>query len=421
MRRGIGGNPNENPGVRPVERIELPERTSRKRLILVAVLVAVAILAFTIFLSGLFGSEDGWTQIGTNDTSTDTVADRLIFYYELGVSGTSANAEYRALTELYTQACQEAYTLFHAEEGFDGVNNLHTLNTHIGEEITVSDELYRVLAAIDASGSRFLYAAPYFPAYRNLFLMTEDVFATEHDPRKNPELAAYYAELGAYVGSDEHVQLELLGNGRVRLSVSDAYRAFAAEQGIDRYIDLYPFEGAFTLDYVADRLKDAGYVYGYISSTDGYIRNLDPRDNGYSLNLYTRHEGKSYGAARLDYTGQMAMVSLRAFPVSEQDEVYYTYADGEVCHPYVDPCDGLGRTACSAMVGYGKDTGCAALLLAMLPLYITDTPDTAAVSAAAGNGMDFILSGGTSLLCTDPDAAVTVFEFSGITFRKVGI
>ena len=107
-------------------------------------------------------------------------------------------------------------------------------------------------------------------------------------PRENKETAAYFEEFLTYANDPDAVDLELLGDNRVRLHVSEEYLAFAAENGIDSFIDFYWMKNAFIVDYLAESLADAGFTNGSISSYDGFVRNLDERDVSYSFNIYDR-------------------------------------------------------------------------------------------------------------------------------------
>ncbi len=407
--RGRGRNPNQNPGVRPVEKIELSEKTPKRRIVIAVLLLAVGLgfLGYAIFSA--LTPENGWAQIEPVSPSSESVAGELVFLYELGVSGRSVNAEHKELSVLYTELCMDAYRLLSVDYAYEGVHNLHYLNSHIGEEVVVEPGLFRALARIEQSGSRLLFAAPFYREYRNLFSATEDASAAALDPARDAETAAYFAALSVYTADEAHVSLELTGENTVRLQVSDAYRAFAAEQGIESFIDLYWARNAFAVDYVCEELIERGFHYGSISSYDGFVRVMDRREVGYSYNLYGLWENTLFNVARLDYIGARSTVLLRSYPMSEQDLTYYTYADGTRRHPYVDAADGYAKNATDALVAYSDDRGCAEVLLAMLPVYITDALDTDALVALAAEGVYTAYAEGAVLRYTQPDARLTSF------------
>ena len=417
-----GRNPNANPGVRPIQRIELNEKPSRKRYILIIVLVAIALVSFGVGLFNYLYTPGGWTQISPTSNTAYTCSDEMILYYELGASGRSANAENRAISTRYAELCYEAYVIFSADQAFDGELNLHHVNANAGEVVSVHPALYKALQKAAEQGGRWIFAAPYYTAYRNLFTAPEDAFAAEQDPTRDGEIAAYFAEIAAFVSDESHIRLEFLEDNRLRLAVSDAYRAFAAENGIEQYIDLYWAKNAFVVDYIADALRSDGFVYGYLASYDGFTRNLDTRDTEFGVNVSTLHEGRGYTALQYVYRGQTAMVSLRAFPLSDADERYYAYRDGEIRHAYVDVTDGVSRASADALVAYATDgKSCTDVLFSVLPLWISDAEITGADLAAfaeTADGVELIVANGTRYTHTERDAALTILPYKGVTFTK---
>ncbi len=407
MRRS-GRNPNANPGVKPVQKIELSEKSPKKRLIIVISLIAFALLMFGIAIVSALSVPAGWSKIEPAYSSADTVAVDLVFSYNLGASGAKPKTEYRELSRLYASLCNSAYTLFDAEREFENVKNPYYISKHIGEEITVNPALYEAFLLLERFESRQLYAAPYYDQYRNLFSMTEDGLAVQYDPYKDAELAQYYSQIAVFVNDGDHINLELLGDNKVRLTVSPEYQSFANEHGIERFIDFYWMKNAFAVDFIADALEENGYVNGYISSRDGFTRNLDPGETVYSMTLPSRHEGETYAGARYDYKGKNSVVFLRSYSVDEGDTIYYTYQNGEVRNAYIDIADGLCRTSLDGLVGYSKDQGCAEVLLGMLPTFIADEPDTASLAELAANGVYTVRIDGTKLTYNQKDIMITV-------------
>lgn len=61
----------------------------------------------------------------------------------------------------------------------------------------------------------------------------------DFDPYQNEEIAAYFAEISAFAQDEHAVQIELLGENRIKLFVSEEYLAYASEEGISDFIDFY--------------------------------------------------------------------------------------------------------------------------------------------------------------------------------------
>lgn len=64
------------------------------------------------------------------------------------------------------------------------MNNLFYLNTHPNEEVQVPALLYRSLKALDDAGNRFLYYAPIYAYYEEMFTCIHDNDAERFDPTK---------------------------------------------------------------------------------------------------------------------------------------------------------------------------------------------------------------------------------------------
>ncbi len=404
------------PRLRPIEHIELKDGASNKKHLLIAGLLLAIGLGFIGYaISVALSSDPGWVQIDPVAESSESVAGDLVFFYELGASGHKPNAEHKALAPFYTEVCMDAFRIFTVDYPYEDVHNLYYLHEHIGEAVTVDPALYRAFEAIDKAGSRFLFAAPFYREYRNLFSDTEDGSAIRVDPFKNSEIAAYFAELSVFTSSQDHIRLTLHGDNTVTLTVSDEYRAFARENGIETFVDFYWARNAFALDYVADRLIEKGYVYGSISSYDGFVRALDTRDVPYTYNLFDLRTDTStgkdtvYNAARLHYSGETAIVFLRSYPMMDQDDMYYIYKTGERRHPYVDVTDGLCKNALDGLVSYASKGSCADVLLSMMPLFVADTWNADAVGNLSAQGIHSIYITDETVYHTDSDAEIDQF------------
>ena len=418
-----GKNPNENPGVKPPVQVELSEKHVGKRTVLIIVLIVLAVVGIAVAIASALSQDDGWTTITADASNEANCSADFIFQYEIGRGGTSATAEHKKVTRLYTEACRDAYRIFHADAAFEDVHNPYYINRHVGEEITVPDVLYRMFELFDRTGNRLLYAAPMYTDYRNLFTVESDAATKDFDPYTNAEVAAYLREVATYVCDPGAVRVELLGEGKIRLLVSDAYRAFAAENGITSYIDLYWMKNAFIADYLADTLAAAGYTAGNLTSFDGYARNLDDSGLGYSVDLFDHRGGKTYAAARLDYTGAKSMVFLRAYSISAYDETYYTFADGTVRHAYLDVTDGLCKNALENLFAYSESLGCAETLLHIAPAFIADTFDVTRLDAAERAGVHSVFFEGTTLIAYDRNVTFSrLFEDESgkytVTYRE---
>lgn len=414
MRRSKGRD--NTPSIKPVQKIELSEKGVKKRAIL-----AVALLAFGLVFLGYavfnwLSYDEGWTRIEPTVQSGESVASDMLLLYELGASDKSATAEYKALSGLYTDLCSKAYRIFHADYGFDDVHNPYYINRNVGQEIEVDPALYRAFEQINRAQNRFLFAAPFYTEYKNMFSDTEDYSAAELDPYKSEYVSDYFARLSMYTSSEEHVRLELLGDNRVKLWVSEEFQTFAQENAIDTYIDFFWAKNAFIVDYIAESLVKAGYPYGSISAYDGFMRTFDTReDASYTYNLLNRYDGILYDSGKLEYKGRNSLVFLRSFEANERDLIYYRYSDGTERHAYVDVRDGLCKNSLDSLVSYSKDKSCGEVLLCAMPIYIEDSFDRDRLLSLAQNGIYSLYSDGTVLCYNEENLSLNGLYDDGKT------
>lgn len=381
---------NKPRGLRPVQRIELSEENAKRRFIVVVVLILIGATAIAFGVGSLLSTEPGWQQIEANPSDVSCARD-FVFNYYFEDKEISATKEQKALNNLYSSLCVDAYRLFNRYNGFDGVNNVYYINEHVGEQIEVDPALYKAFETVLANENRYLYFGALNSEYEYNFFGSEDSpQSQDYDPYENAEMADYFAKLAAYACNPEHITLELLGDNNVKLVVSSEYSDFASENGISVFIDFYRLQNAFIVDFFAEKLIEKGYTKGSISSYDGYVRCLDTRGEIFAMNLFDKRGDEVYNAAKIAYRGPMAIVNLRAFPMGENDSFYfYIRSDGKVITPYVDK-DGLYRAATQSMVSYSKDQSCAQVAISMLDVFVAKEFDTEALLALEKQGISSV-------------------------------
>lgn len=183
---------------KPVEKIQLSEKHIHLRIFLVILLLAVAAVSFTYALTSYLKEETGWKVIKVSSAAKANVGDEFTFQYELGGGETSATAEYKALTILYSDATVKAYEIFSADESFEDVVNLYELNQHPGEVLTVEESLYQALELLETYGNRNLYFGPVYEEMYNLFQCKEDYETASFDPEQNEVLREEFAVIADF-------------------------------------------------------------------------------------------------------------------------------------------------------------------------------------------------------------------------------
>lgn len=407
---------------KPVKRIELEEKFPKGRLVLTVALILIGACALGYALVSFLTAEEGWTTIEASSSEINC-ADEFIFQYYLGAGEMSATAENKAISTLYTEAARTAYQLFHTSQGFDGVHNLYYINQHPNEEIAVDEVLYNAFAAIEAHDNRAIYLAPVYVQYSNLFGCNDDVETVNFDPYQNEEIADYFAEIISFAGDRNAINIQLLGNHRMKLCVSDAYMDYASEVGFSEYIDFYWMKNAFVVDYIADTMRENGFVRGSISSYDGFVRNLDDvSGTEYAFNLFDREGTSVYQAGVMRYDHAMSIVYLRNYPINSSLDWqhYYEFQNGELRTTYVDVADGYCKSAVNNLVSYSYNSSCAEVLLQVMPVYINDHFETERLTRLAQGGVYSIYCEEHQIRYNESDLVLTdLYDENNVQYTAV--
>lgn len=412
----------ENPRVKPVERIEVSDKNRKLKLALIVVLLALGVTLIAVSVTQMLTTSPGWETIQVSGDLSESCAGDFVFLYLLGDGDQAANVEQRAVTQLYTQATADAFRMFHEETVFDGVRNVAYLNRHPNEEVEIPAALYAAFSLFEENGNRALYAAPLYREYVGLFMSEEDWAAEMYDPNQSQEQAAYFGEVLAFTTDENAVQLELLGNNRVKLKVSEAYLQYAAEKEITTFVDFYWMKNAFIADYLADTMLAQGYTKGTISSFDGFLRNLDSSDRSYELNVFDRVGDTIFQAGTMSYSGVKSFVSLRNYPMSNLAvQLYYRWADGSYTSCHIDPADGRSKSAINDFTGYSRSLSCGQTLMHLYGVFVADSLDMDAVENLPQKGVETVYCQNRGMLTSDPAVKVTgLFQKDGVSYTWLG-
>lgn len=387
----------------------MKEGNTKLRVVAVVLLLVIGAGCLGFAFNELLSPDSGWTQIEATASEGPTCADDFVFLYYFEGGTISVANQNREVTRLYSDAARKAYQLFNLDESYADVVNLYTLNHSPNEIFTVDPVLYEAFALLEASGNRTIYLGPVYERYNDVFLCQDDSQLVDFDPFLNDEVRAEYAEAAAFAMDPNAVSLELLGENRVRLSVSREYLSYAEEWGVVNYLDFGYLKNAFLVDYLADTMIGAGFTAGSISSFDGCCRNLDSTGAAdYAFNIYDRVGGQNRIAGAMHYQGEMSIVFLRDYPISGRDSLqYYTLKNGEVRHSYLDPADGTPKAALPGLTGYSKELSCAEILVVMAPWYVRDTFPDDALGEIHASGVETICTMNQKILYSQEDLTLT--------------
>ncbi len=370
---------------KPVTHVELSEKHKKLRLFLICLLLAIAVVAIGTGIYSMLNTKPGWQIVEANASDINSSED---FTFQYRFSGKNATADRKKLSMLYSDAMEKSYWLFTPNQSAEDFSNVYTVNHSANKEITVDPVLYDAFSRMEKYGSRHLYLGPVYAQYDNIFYSDSDVQAKDLHPAHNPEIAQYVAQLVAFAQDPAAINLELLGENRVKLSVSDEYLSFAQTHEIENFIDFNWMTNAFIVDYFASILQENGYCDGFIASVDGFTRNLDTSGAAFSLNVLDRVDTALYPAAVMEYKGPGSIVYLRDYPMVEEEKYsFYTWETGEITSCQIDPADGMCKSSLSNLITFSKEEGCADVLLQIAPIYLADQFHADALNALADKGL----------------------------------
>ena len=411
------GKPRKEREAPRIQRIELSEKNVKLRWILAGTLLLIGLVAIAIGVNSCISAQVGWQEVKASSNKINCAAD-FVLNYQFEETDLNPTAEQRQVSSCYSQAAVDAYELFeNSVEGSD-LRNLTLLAGSPNKTVTVEPELYSALQQVAESGSRHIYLAAVYEEYSHVFGASLESQAVEYDPSKNAELLPYVQEAASFANDPAHIGMELLGEGKVRLVVSDEYLAFAEKYGITCFLDLGWMKNAFIIDFLAQRLVDAGYTNGYLASFDGYTRNLDQRGESYNFNLFDRVNSDIHMPAIMEYAEPMSIVFLRNFPMSSRDsEQYYLFSDNTIATTFIDPGDGLYKSATDNLVAYSTKTGCAAIALELAPVFVADSLDAEAIRDLTKLEIYSVWFDGSKLQHTEERCKVTLQPVEGISYQ----
>ena len=387
-----------------MQKIELSSAHTGRRLAAAIVLLVVGVVALVYAFTWLFSAEAGWQEIEVSSSAGLSCGDDFVLLYDLGHAGVSATAEKKALVGVWSDAAVKGYQIFSNDQVPEDVRGVRYLNDHPNEAVDVDPALYGALEQVARSGDRSLYLGPVYEYYDNIFYCQDEAQTADFDPLQNEDVRGFYARCAAFARDPAAVDVELLEDGQARLNVSEEYLAFAEEQGIGSFIDFYWMKNAFLADYLADTLTEKGYTNGTLSSFDGFARTLYDGEEDMLFNVYDR----AVLAGTMSYRGPMSVVQLRSYPLNSQDgRHYYEMPDGRICTAYLDVADGLCRTARDDLIVHAREMSCGETLLRVLPLYVTDTFDSGALSAMEAEGIYAVLCEDGKIRYSDAELTVT--------------
>ncbi len=375
-----------------IENVTVDHDHILRRAILTLIFVAIAIASFSYAIWLLNNADLGWTVIKVDSSSDVNLGDEFTLEYNLGQNGVSSTAEKKVLTPIYSTAMVNYYRLFNANNICKDVNNLYYISCNPETEIEVDEDLYYVFEKLKEYDNRAIYLGPALTYYTAIFNSSSDSEASAYDPSKDPEILAYVSKVAEYAADPDSIDIELLGDNKIILHISDEYKAFCEENEVTEILNLGWLRNAFVVDLTAAKLKEAGMTNGYLSSNDGYTVNLSS-DTDFTLSIYDVSGDKIVPVSEYPYKGHRNIVWLKNFLATKEDiGNFYMYQNGTEVSYYIGS-DGTSATGTTSLYLYSDvdDSTCADMVLSAYDIFLNaesdETLDTNALESLTDNNI----------------------------------
>ena len=323
--------------------------------------VPLRILGFVLALLLAVGAFTfGVTRIGYKDEGVyelTAAADTELPLYQSGIhakflfrgSSTQIKLALGQADKVYTEALKRYVKLLDAEQEYDGVVNVATLNARLNQDVTVSPALYAVLTdaweKTQAGEGYSLFAGPLCAEWESILILTEP---EDFDPLRNADEAERLRSLAAWTGQADGLRLVEVDAEQCILRVEaseDCLRLLEEMELEPRVLDLNLLREAYLLELVAAELEEQGLNEGYLSTDSGLILALSGQSTGeYVLYGYRNQIPQVAATARVEPGS--AYSQLTAFPLitGVQTEFYAIEEEGKthLRNPWL-PADGLDR------------------------------------------------------------------------------
>ena len=349
--------------IKSEQKVQLSKAHIQKRFVAFVICLLVALLAFFVAIKNLTYFEVGYKTI----ESEEIYDDELIFNYYC-----QDRATYKQVSVIYRDLTKQIYQLLDESNEYEGINNVYSINHNINQIITVDSILYDQLKTFLDSGNREILLGPVYSLYKAVFSCDQDYQTEDFSPDKNEQIKEIIQQLIKFINDENSVSIELLADNQVRLNVSEQYRLYMEENGLDCYVDFYWMKNSFIVDFVCDNLTERGLTQGYLCSYDGFSRFMDCDDVIY--HYYDILNDSISHICDIEIEKNHCMVTYKSFIMNQFDSFYrYVYQDNLVENCYININDGNDYSAVSSLNIYSDTDSVVKLMLDSYKYYISDS------------------------------------------------
>lgn len=335
------------------------------RLLLFVSFFTIAILSLTFGIVSLFKGDTGYQIITTGNDENSFMDDELVLNYYIGNNNEN---ELKEITKLYSDLVSYSYKLLDSEILYDDIFNIAYINNHLSEEIEIDSILYNSFKMIKEYDLLFiLYLGPLY--YETTGIIYNSSSLDLFSPLYNNEVNKYFNDIIHYVNNNS-IELVLLDNNKIKLVINNDYLDYIKNNNVKNIISFGWIKNAIMVDYIANNLMSKGYIYGILSSVDGYTRILDST-NEYNYSIID-YDKRSYICATIKYNNSYSIVNLRNYIYLAEDYYRILYINEEEIYSYYLDSNGKYLKENRNIINYSLYYSCLEISLNMFDLFFNE-------------------------------------------------
>lgn len=335
------------------------------RILLFVSFFTIAILSLTFGIVSLFKGDTGYQIITTGNDENSFMDDELVLNYYIGNNNEN---ELKEITKLYSDLVSYSYKLLDSEILYDDIFNIAYINNHLNEEIEVDSILYNSFKMIKEYDSLFiLYLGPLY--YETTGIIYNSSSLDLFSPLYNNEVNKYFNDIIHYINNNS-IELVLLNNNKIKLVINNDYLDYIKNNNVKNIISFGWIKNAIMVDYLANNLMSKGYIYGILSSVDGYTRILD-NTNEYNYSIID-YDKRSYICATIKYNNSYSIVNLRNYIYLAEDYYRILYISEDEIYSYYIDNNGKYINDNRNIINYSLYYSCLEISLNMFDLFFNE-------------------------------------------------
>ena len=310
------------------DKIEVSVKHKTLRIVCFVIVTVIAIVSFSIGISQWVKKEPGYYDIKAS-------ADDLVPGYANGITLTcyfdGKSDEIRVknnnATTAYSNGLKWIYCMVDAETNYDGYNNIAMLNQHMGEDISVSSELFNILTdayEFTCRGTGYNMFAGLLAQEWNSILYLDD--PSEVDPLNDPYEAERLEKLAEATANLDNFSFEIVDEAKhtVCFNISQEYRQLIEDLELEGpVLDLNIMREAFILRYLTRTLNDAGVTTGFIATDSGLTCTLSESSEAAFLMYGRAEDGSVQYCASIASQPGAALCQFTSYAIDPEAGGYY--------------------------------------------------------------------------------------------------